>query len=364
MHYVIIFIIVALLLYAFIVTFWQQILVVIAILAVIGGIWWAIKASIESEKKKEEDEERRLGGEEAKRRRDQNALDDAIAFQKQLYENLERFSDDALTQANAIPRHLEAAEKHLDEAKVDFEDGALSPFWDSIEDAINEIGYSNNCIINIDYAMSQHAKIKQEAGIQSASFPLKHSLVSQFGVTRSTTDRLNKMVRTAQCSPDFAKIYETKRQSQILIAGFSGLGLALRGISEQIETSIEKLGDRIEDKLDEVSDDFKSAIDRLSSSNREDAEKLQQSIEGFQKEYRINSQNKERQFNDIQSKINELTDRPRPLLTTNEKKKDWIGNEWSETTILTDTGEEIKGIGHKRNEADKNAASKLRRPLQ
>lgn len=247
---------------------------------------------------------------------------------------------------------------------MDFEDGALSPFWDSIEAAINEIGNSNDRIKNIDHAMAQHEQIKQKAGIKSASFPLTNSLVSQFSVSRSTTDRLNKMVRTAQCNPDFAKIYETKRQSQILIAGFSGLGLALRGISEQIETSIERLGDRIEDKLDEVSDDFKLAIDNLSSSNREDAEKLQQSIELFQKEYRTSSQTKERQFNDIQSKLNELSDRPRPLLTTNERKKDWIGNEWSETTILTDTGKEIKGVGHERHEADRDAASKIRRPLQ
>lgn len=360
MHYVIIFLIIV----AIIVVFWKQILVLLAILAVIGGIWWAVSAYLESERKKKEEEERRIRNEEAKIRREQKALEDAIAFQKELYQKLDGLSNDALTQAKAIPQHLEAAEKYLDEAKVDFDDGALSPFWDSIEAAINAIGHSNECINKIEHAMLRHDKLKQESGHVAASFPLTKSVVSELGVSRATTDRLNKMVRTAQCSPDFAKIYETKRQSQILIAGFSGLGLALRGISDQIETSIDRLGDRIEDKLEDVSGDLRSAIDQLGASNREDAVKLQQSIESFQEEYKNNAQEKERQFNEIKSRLQYLADRPRPLLTTNERKKDWIGNEWSEATILTENGEEIKGIGNNRHEADKDAASKLRRRLQ
>lgn len=360
MHYIIILIIII----AIVVNFWQQILVLLAILAAIIGAWWAISAANASEQKKKDDEARRIREEEDKKRREKKSLEDAIVLQKQLYGKLEKLSNDALTHAKSIPQHLEAAEKHLDEAKVDFEDGALSPFWDCIEAAINEIGYSNDCVNNIGYAMSQHTKIKQEAGFRAASFPLTQSLVSELVVSRSTTDRLNKMVRTAQCSPDFAKIYETKRQSQILIAGFSGLGLALRGISEQIETSIDRLGDRIDGKLDDLSGDFRSAIDQLSSSNREDAEKLKQSIEGFQNEYKTTSQSKERQVNDIKSILQDLADRPRPLLTTNERRKNWIGDEWSETTLLTDTGEEITGTGQNRYEAHKDAASKIRKPRQ
>ncbi len=276
-------------------------------------------------------------------------------------QQLEKLSNEALSYSNNIPKHLENAEKFLDVAKVDYEDGALSPFWDNIEAAICEVGHANECINNIEYVMRKHSSVKKEAKFDSATFPLNPSFVSELAVASATTDRLNKIVRAAQCSPDFAKIYETKRQTQILIAGFSGLGLALRGISNQIESSINVLGDRIDGKMNDLSENIQSSISQLSVSNHEDSQILKDSIEKFHNDYSKSSKKRSIQVEEIKNKLSNLSSRPRNLLTKSERKNSFLVNEWVETTVLTDSGDEIKGVGHDSYEAYKNAASVIRR---
>jgi len=146
----------------------------------------------------------------------------------------------------SMPKHLSSAEKYLDQAEVDFADGAFAPFWDSIENVAKELGRFNEGVHHIKDNSSRYTELISKYGDTPPQFPLARQSVAKLGVGTATAERMKTIVQTAQRNFQFATIYEQRRTNKILVAGFTNLAQALDQMTWQITASINSLAGSVD----------------------------------------------------------------------------------------------------------------------
>ena len=203
----------------------------------IGAIWLVIHLINEAEKEKYErlkktKEERRLKEAQFKYQQEK---------QESYYKEMIDLGGNSLNLFELLPKGLEKAEKYLDQAEVDFSDGAFAPFWDSIEEATKSLSYFVKGIQLIKEKSSQYTKVIGEYEGVPPQFPLLEQSIEKLGVGTATAKRMDSIVRSAQCNYHFATIYEQRKTNQILVAGFTSLADALREMTWIINDSIADL---------------------------------------------------------------------------------------------------------------------------
>ncbi len=141
----------------------------------------------------------------------------------------------------SMPKHLNLAEEHLDQAQADFADGAFAPFWDSIEKAANTLGRFNEGVHHINDNSSQYTALIKNCNDIPPEFPLARSSIEKLGMGTATAERMRAIVRNAQRNFQFAVIYEQRKTNQLLVAGFTSLAQALDQMEQRITASIDDL---------------------------------------------------------------------------------------------------------------------------
>ena len=161
--------------------------------------------------------------------------------QKNYADSLADNCKESLDDFELLPGHLAAAEESLDQAEARFREGAFAPFWDSIEQAVQELGsFDVRVQSTTSRAATYGALVKQYAG-QPPQFPIDRDSVAKLAVSARTAERLRSIVYKAQCNPEFATIYEQRKNHRISIAGFATLANALALMSSQLHSSIGQL---------------------------------------------------------------------------------------------------------------------------
>lgn len=149
--------------------------------------------------------------------------------------------DSSLNLFETMPTNLSAAEQCLDQAELDFADGAFAPFWDCIERATKELGQFDESAQQIKNNASQYTQLVPKYERTPPRFPLASRAIQKLNVAQATAARLKEIVRAAQRDFQFATIYEQRKTNQILIAGFTSLAHALDRMTSQITASIDDL---------------------------------------------------------------------------------------------------------------------------
>ncbi len=161
--------------------------------------------------------------------------------QKDCEDNLVRNCNESLDDFELLPGHLMAAEKSLDQAEAGFHDGAFAPFWDSIEQAVKELGGFDTRVQSITHRLAAYDTLVEQYEGQPPQFPIDRDRVATLAVSAKTAERLRSIVYKAQCNFEFATIYEQRKNNQISIAGFATLANALALMSSQLQSSIGQL---------------------------------------------------------------------------------------------------------------------------
>lgn len=255
-------------------------IIFVVILLILAFAFWPITLSLIAacafiHFTKKENERKRLEQEAIEKKRlDQEMREKAIRAarekeikdhknqQERLLKELQQSVSSSVSLFEMIPKKLLAAEMCLDQATSDYAEGAFAPFWDSIEKATILLGQIDDDINRISANSAYYTlNIKAYEGVPPA-FPVKASSTKSLVVTNQTTDRLNKIVRKAQCNFQFATIYEQRKTNQILVAGFTSLAQALDGMTRRIVASITDL----ESSIVDTHTSFKTAISTASES--------------------------------------------------------------------------------------------------
>ena len=220
-----------------------------------------------------------------------------------------------------IPEATRAANKHLDQSEKEFSEGALVSFWVEIEHATRALAKYDECITSLNKNVKILSSTRHRAGmreketkramkvnrdmmggemhrgIKTAEPIARHE---NFGQTtqnaliidslpplalppskladlRSTSDRLSAIVREAQKNYHFAAIYEQRKTSEILIAGFNNLEAAIYGIGAAIVSSLDALAAGLQYSLGALIDeesqqtymlkDIRNEINHISIKN-------------------------------------------------------------------------------------------------
>jgi hypothetical protein len=245
---------VTILIFIFLVIVFWQIILIGAGLVVLGLVIWGIvyvctakKRRIEWEEAEEFDRLQRLRKEEATRQAEQRAhLERHKKTQQGYHQQMITLGEQSLSLFESIPQYLKDTESHLDQAEIDFAERAFAPFWDSIEMAVNTLGFFDKSVCQIKIDLSYYTELIEKYEEVPPEFPLSRQSIEKLAVGTTTAERLKSIARKAQCKIKFAMIYEQRKTNQILVAGFTNLAQALNGMASRITTSIYDLASSVD----------------------------------------------------------------------------------------------------------------------
>lgn len=161
-------------------------------------------------------------------------------------DQVESASFAALKSFEALSSRLDQAQRWGVEAQRHFANGAFSPFWQAIENAYACLGEYNVLVSRIE----QCSKTYQEAVLEWGSlggrgdvtpFPIDPNSARAAEACESLSKKLGSVVYTAQQSPVFAQIWEQRRTTSAVVAGFATLDLAVQRMTNTLSGSVQSL---------------------------------------------------------------------------------------------------------------------------
>ena len=173
--------------------------------------------------------------------------------------------EQALGIFESMPKHLESAEKWLDRAEADFSEGALAPFWDSVEQAAKCVARFHEGLGQIREKSSHYAQLVPRYEDVPPQFPLAPQSVERLGAGAATARRMRAIVRNAQRNFQFAMIYEQRKTNQILISGFTTLAQVMEGMASAVTASIRDLVGSVEGMSSVLDDSMRAIHVRMDS---------------------------------------------------------------------------------------------------
>lgn len=178
---------------------------------------------------------RAIQNEANKEHKEEKVKNQAESFSNQLNEIL--FKSEEIVN-NILPYYEASAKQHLDIAKTDFSDNAISPFWDKVEEASKCLALYKEAIDQLIINGEIYSAILRE---RKHNFPTPFPIGTNISTPKSILDDFNSIVRKAQTKFEFANIWEQRKTQKILIAGFQTLSQAIYDMSNAIVYSIDDL---------------------------------------------------------------------------------------------------------------------------
>ena len=164
---------------------------------------------------------------------------------------------------------IRQAKRKLTQAEAEFAKGAFVAFWDFVEQAGNDLAsYAERMDLHQTQLDSFNSALKQYQGSE---------LVPVWSISPSTLrildnlakEQAKRLVRVsyqAQFNPNFAQIYELRRNTSTLISGFKSLHEAINNMTRRIENVVRALETTVSDgflSITSALDEVHSAIERV-----------------------------------------------------------------------------------------------------
>ena len=108
----------------------------------------------------------------------------AVERQKDCADGLVRNCKESLDDFELLPGHLIAAEESLDQAEARFREGAFAPFWDCIEQAVQELGGFDTRVQSITSRLTTYDTLVKQYEGQPPQFPIDRDRVATPGRQR------------------------------------------------------------------------------------------------------------------------------------------------------------------------------------
>jgi hypothetical protein len=192
-----------------------------------------------------------------------------VTQQKRVRERIVSLNDESLGLLESMPRLLESAEGHLDQAEIDFAEGAFAPFWSSVECAALALAGFDESVQKLEINSCEYTDLVARCRVAAPRFPISAEAPARMKVAAATSHRMRGIVRRAQRDFQFSVIYEQRKTNQILIAGFRNLTQAVEEMASRITASIDGLATSVEkmtSTLDESLRRLTEQTERLAAS--------------------------------------------------------------------------------------------------
>ncbi|GAB3046606.1 hypothetical protein [Sediminivirga luteola] len=200
------------------------------------------------------------------RERKEQARRDELA---RAYDGASRAAADAIDTIESLQGWLATARGHAADAGAHFRNGAYSPFWSAIEGAYAALGGYHRAIQALQAlpgAYAGHAGEYRRGGGETPLPPFPSSVdTAVLGAAAGTLlRRLGSLVYEAQRDPVFAQIWEQRRTTAAVVAGFASLEHAVGRMGGAIAASVHDLAGTLEHAESAVS----AAVGEVNASTR------------------------------------------------------------------------------------------------
>jgi hypothetical protein len=213
--------------------------------------------------------------------------------------------------AGNLSKLVGKADRGLDLAENEFNEGVFAPFWDAIQAVANDLATFNRDVQQLIDYREKHKQALTELGGSEPDFELTLDLLPD---ATHTLQRMRAVVRKAQKEPNFAKIYEMRQHNKLLVEGFSSLGNALENLASTIEGSIRSLESTVFENISELASDQRRASEEALSEAgrmREQARQVAEEDAARSKARDIARTKEERKQRELLRKIAEQTKPPK-----------------------------------------------------
>lgn len=231
------------------------------ILVLIGlGVAVSIPLGLSARESKRRRERERLKAEVAREEaaraaaaaREKAARAAAAAARAATLTHLQRLISEAERAAASLPIILGEAELTLDRADEELQSQLALSFWEAMEEAVEKLQAFQGAMWIIE---ARRVEYSAQASTLDGAVPGFRLGVSVLPDPTGTQNRLTHLYRQAQAIPHFCVVYEQRRTTSTLVAGFRSLGHA-----------VERLGHRIVVEIGSLSTSLGSHLDSLEKS--------------------------------------------------------------------------------------------------
>jgi len=171
----------------------------------------------------------------------------AQAAKEGLAQQIESACLSAVRTFEALPALVDDASTRLDDARVHYSNGAFSPFWSAIETAYESLGAYADTLSRLQGLARDHRwnvkayDITYGSDDTLPSFPVDLDAANATAVGQDLAKALSELVYEAQRQPTFATIWEQRRTTTVLIAGFKNLERAVQGMTMELDSRLRDL---------------------------------------------------------------------------------------------------------------------------
>jgi hypothetical protein len=187
---------------------------------------------------------------------------EADTYSSQLNELLSKSEDIA---NNILPYFSTSARRSMDIAKMDFEENALSPFWDKIEEVSNFLGLFKQAVEQLTYNGEVYSKILDG---RKHNFPIPFPFGRDVSDLETIFNDYNLTIRRAQSKFEFANIWEHRKTQNILIAGFHTLEQAINNMKDLVGAAVYELKYSIDSNFRELKNIQLEQIRKFETGNK------------------------------------------------------------------------------------------------
>lgn len=202
----------------------------------------------------------------------------AAALQQELA-RLRQLLAAAQSAAMSLPVLLGQSELAADRAQEELRAGRRSPFWEAIEDATQRLAVFDERVRLIQSNHKEYSQAAKELGHSVSPFSLG---AFELPDPASTHRRLSNLYREAQLQDGYAIVYEQRRTSEILVAGFGSLGRAIEQLGARIVGELHAMARELNVRLGSMESSLRSVAqssNKLCVDSRERADREREALE-------------------------------------------------------------------------------------
>jgi hypothetical protein len=180
-----------------------------------------------------------------------------------------RDQPDNLTSLHTL---LNQGDAILDEADQLFVERAYTPFWDATEQALEQLRAFNDRVKLISISARQYYQLLEGREHTFPPFPVN---TEDIPAPYALVQRLSKAIAPAHRDFQFASIYEQRKTSNAIIAGFRNMQEAIARLRHDIVNSIDDLQQSLGSGLAAI----RSAIETTGEQQQEALAQLQETLD-------------------------------------------------------------------------------------
>ena len=204
---------------------------------------------------------------------------------------------------------LEQAEISIEQAQKLFKERAFTPFWDSIEDAVENLRQFDRRVGIINESAKEYYSHLSGREHTFPAFPVKSEELPN---PESLMKHLSERIAEAQRDFQFSSIFEQRRTTSAIVTGFRNTQEAITNLQNAVVSSLSDLQGSLESGLEMISSNIHSGFENLAESQRQSAAELRETLDSHAKEASTRD-GKHHEF--IEGALDNIQNRRKPRLS-------------------------------------------------